>query len=212
MPISNNRPVSNQTAPAWHAGFLRMLPAINRHAEQAFRRLNAEARADAVQEVMANTFISYAQLYQRGRAHLAFPSVLVRYAAAQFRRGRRVGTRDNCRDLLSPLAKIRRGVYVNALDRHGSSLDLHDAVVEGKNSTPADIAAFRIDFSAWLKSLPPRERGITQMLAGGETTNVTARHFRVSAGRISQVRRELALSWRRYQGELTDDALENSVT
>ncbi len=201
----NDSPLLNGRPPAWHAGFLKMTPAIHRYAQRALRRFGAEARADAVQEVLACSLVAYVKLYERGRVHLAFPSVLVRYAVAQYRCGRRVGTPGNSRDLFSPLASRRRGVYVNELDQHGNAVDWRDVVVEDRNSTPADIAAFRIDFAAWLKSLPRRQRGIARLLAAGETTSVTARRFHVSDGRISQIRRELEQSWREFHGESAVD-------
>ena len=40
--------------PAWHAGFLEMLPAIRRQARLAFRHLDPEAREEAVEEAVAN--------------------------------------------------------------------------------------------------------------------------------------------------------------
>jgi len=39
-------------------------------------------------------------------------------------------------------------------------------------------------------------------LATGETTNAAAKKFRISAGRISQLRRELEESWKKFQGDL----------
>jgi hypothetical protein len=201
----NDLPVSNGRPPAWHAGFLKMTPLICRYARRAFRNYGAEARADAVQEVLACSLIAYVKLYERDRVHLAFPSVLVQYAVAQFRYGRRVGTPSNARDLFSPLAARRRGIYVNELDQHGNTADWRDVIVEGKHSTPADIAAFRIDFDAWLKSLPRRQRRITRILATGESTSDTARRFGVSAGRISQFRRKLERSWHEFHGETAVD-------
>ena len=43
---------SKRSAPAWHQQFLIMLPAIRRHAQIAFRHLDAEASEEAVQEVI----------------------------------------------------------------------------------------------------------------------------------------------------------------
>jgi hypothetical protein len=182
-----------------------MTPAIHRYAQRALRRFGAEARADAVQEVLACSLVAYVKLYERGRVHLAFPSVLVRYAVAQYRCGWHVGTPGNSRDLFSPLASRRRGVYVNELDQNGNAVDWRDVVVEDRYSTPADIAAFRIDFAAWLKSLPRRQRGISRLLAAGETASVTARRFHVSDGRISQIWRELERSWREFHSESAVD-------
>jgi hypothetical protein len=39
------------------------------------------------------------------------------------------------------------------------------------------------------------------MLAAGEATRAVAKQFRLSDGRISQVRRELADSWLVFQGD-----------
>ena len=77
--------------PAWHAGFLAMLPAIVNHAGITFRHLNPEARQDAVAECVANALVAYARLAELGKESLAYPTVLAIYAVRQYRDGRRVG-------------------------------------------------------------------------------------------------------------------------
>ena len=52
-----------------------------------------------------------------------------------------------------------------------------------------------MDFAAWLRSLPKRDRKMAVTLATGETTVEAAKQFGVSPSRISQVRRELQDSW-----------------
>jgi DNA-directed RNA polymerase specialized sigma subunit len=59
----------------------------------------------------------------------------------------------------------------------------------------------RCDFSDWLKSLKRRDRRIAEVLAVGERTQNVAKRFKVSAGRVSQLRRELAESWRAFVGD-----------
>ena len=54
------------------AKFLAMLPTIRRQAAYRLRRLPAEKRAEAVEEVVANTFVSYVRLIEQGKADLAF--------------------------------------------------------------------------------------------------------------------------------------------
>ena len=66
---------------------------------------------------------------------------------------------------------------------------------------PAETAAARIDFGDWLGTLGRRRRRIAETLAKGETTSVAAAKFRVSLGRISQLRRELQGDWGRFHGE-----------
>ena len=77
-----------------------------------------------------------------------------------------------------------------------------DIVVEDKTATPADIVATRIDFADWLKSLGRKKRRIAKTLATGESTQATARKFKLCPGRISQVRSELRDAWHEFQGEV----------
>ncbi len=68
-------------------------------------------------------------------------------------------------------------------------------LVEDRTATPADLAASRIDFAAFMDGLSQRTRGIAEHLAMGDTTNRVAELFGVTAGRISQLRRELKMAW-----------------
>jgi hypothetical protein len=63
------------------------------------------------------------------------------------------------------------------------------------------VAASRLDLDDWFDQLPQFKRGIAQTLATGESTGETARRFQVTAGRVSQIRRELEDDWHQYQGE-----------
>ena len=58
--------------PAWHAGFLAMLPTIHAYARGAFAHLNPEARQDLI-EVIANALVAYVRLCQQGRVAPAYP-------------------------------------------------------------------------------------------------------------------------------------------
>ncbi|MCH7687263.1 MAG: hypothetical protein IH899_11375 [Planctomycetes bacterium] len=93
------------TAPHWHEKFLQMLPVIQQSASIAFRHLKAEAREEAIQDVTANALVAFVRLVELGKADLAFPTVLARYGVSQFHSGRRVGTRLNVRDVMSPFAQ-----------------------------------------------------------------------------------------------------------
>jgi hypothetical protein len=68
-----------------------------------------------------------------------------------------------------------------------------------------DIVAFRCDFPAWLETLSCRDRRIAKFLALGNRTSDAARKFDVCEGRISQLRRELAESWKAFTGEPDDN-------
>jgi DNA-directed RNA polymerase specialized sigma24 family protein len=195
----------------WHIGFLAMMPAIVKYVRHAFRHLDAESRADVVQEIVVSAMLAYYRLFQRGKVNLAYPSVLARFAIAQYRDGRRVGEKMNCRDVLSPYARRMKGVQVESLqgyDHEGEPW--REVLVEDKHAGPAETAAARIDVAEWFDSMSARDRKIAEALSQGATTNDVAMRFCVSPGRISQKRREFLQSWRSFQGEqevLFDDDL-----
>jgi RNA polymerase sigma factor (sigma-70 family) len=202
MIASVKRPKSETLAPAWHAAFLAMLPAIRRQAQITFRKVPLELRHDLIQEVIANCFTAYSRLVELGQEDVAFPSALARFAVAQIRVGRRVGNRLRVRDVMSEYAQHRKKFQVEPLHYFDEEENCwQEIVVEDKRATPAEIAACRIDFSSWLRRLPRRRRKIALALAGGETTTEVAKTFGVTAARISQLRQWLKESWEAFQGE-----------
>lgn len=182
-----------------------MAPQIANHARIAFRHLAPEARQEAVQECIANALVAFARLVQLHKADIAYPTVLARFAVAQVRDGRRVGGHLNCCDVSSPYCQRQKGVVMERLDHFDEEENAwREAVVQDTRSAPvSEIVAFRCDFSDWLKRLPRRNRRIAEFLALGNRTSNTARKFRVSEGRVSQLRRELAESWQQFQSEVT---------
>ena len=194
---------TKSTVPAWPAAFLKMLPAIARHARISFRHLSPNAREEAIQEVICNACAAVARLAELGKLDLAYPSVLARYAVAQVRDGRKVGCKLNVRDVLNPYCQRQKNVTVERLDHFDEEENAwQEAVVQDTRTAPVpDIVAFRCDFADWLASLSRRDRRITESLAIGNRTSDAARKFNVSEGRVSQLRRELAENWRRFVGD-----------
>jgi len=179
-----------------------MLPQIVRHAKIAFRNVHGQDRQDYIQETVANALVAFVALVRRGRMSIAYPSVLAKYAVAQIRDGRRVGNKLNIREMLSMYAQKHKGFHVERIDHYEpQEQEWTQTVVEDRTAGPADIARTRIDFGDWLDSLKCRDRRVAKFLANGETTKATARKFRVSQGRVSQLRRELAEDWKKFTGE-----------
>ena len=186
----------------WRQRFLAMLPAIVSYVTRAFRTLRPEERGEAVQAAIAGAFTAYAGLVKRNKEGLAFPSVLARYAAAQVRAGRHVGGRLNAQDITSKYCQSKKSLWLERLDRFDHAEGCWKEAVVGDLRTPvADQACFRVDFPAWLRTLPPRNRRVAEALAGGHRTKDVARRFGLSLARISQLRREFFDSWQRFHGE-----------
>jgi hypothetical protein len=193
---------SRNEGPANHAAFVAMLPAIRRTAQITFRKIRPELRDELIEEVVANCYVAYARLIERGQADRALPSPLARFAIAQVRAGRRVGNRLRISDALSSYAQYRKQFSVERLDQFDEEEDCWQQIlIEDKRATPADVAACRIDFAEWLRRLTARLRKIALALASGETTKDAAEQFGLSPARISQLREWLKKSWQEFQGE-----------
>ena len=192
---------TSTTVPAWHAGFLKLLPDIQRHVRLCFRHLDPDAREEAVQEAIANAMVAYTRLAAFGKESVAYASPLARYAVGQYLDGRRV-TGQNIRDVLSALCQRVKGIVVQRLDYFDEETgEWQELIVEDRHATPAEVASVRIDFQDWLRTLPRRERSVALKLATGETTSGVAKLFQITAGRVSQLRRELHARWCEFQGE-----------
>jgi DNA-binding NarL/FixJ family response regulator len=142
-----------------------------------------------------STFISFARLSQQDRSFLASPTTLARFAIAQVRIGRYLDVRLNSNEVLSRYAQERRGFRVERLHHATPDRAWREMLVEDPRATPAEVALTRVDFEDWLATLSPRKRTLANSLAEGHTVTDLARQFGLSAGRVSQLRRELAESW-----------------
>ena len=168
---------SNRTAA--EPDFLEMLPAIRRVAGYAFRHLRRAARDDLMAEVIAIAFAAFRRLVERGKAALAYPTVLAKFAIQQVRGGRRLGSQLNIQDVMSPYAQRRKRFTVQSLECRHASGRWEELVVEDRRSTPAEIAACRLDFQAWLRRLDRRRRAVAKRLAAGESTGEVAHGYRI---------------------------------
>jgi hypothetical protein len=190
---------------ALHAAFLELLPTVERYARFAFRYLkHFHDREDAIQETIALTWAWFRRLRERGKDAAAFPSALARFATRQIKTGRRLCGRESTRDVLSPTARLRHGFQVESLEGRGPNGkgSWLEYLADNTRSNVADAAAFRVDFAAWLSRLGGRHQSMIAGLVQQERTLDLARQFRLSPGRVSQLRAEYHGDWQRFHGEL----------
>lgn len=182
--------------------FIELLPRIRQYAERAFGRCKAEAREEAIAEVIANSYVAVAALAVRGKLRIASPAALAKYAVRQFYAGRRVGTPNRSNDLMSKTAQRLYRFRVRSLDTIDDAEILHDSrQPDHRTRSLFDRFALRSDLSTWLHLLPVRERRIAKALACGHSAVEAARRFRLSRSRISQLRRRWLVDWLNFQGE-----------
>ncbi len=173
-----------------------MLPIIERQAQHAFRNLDVEAREDAVTEVIANATCAYRRLHERNELQRAFATALAKFAIKSYWSGRRCGTSQCSRDVCSSRAKQTAGFELCSLGAPGDQVgEWMECLVDNRVTSIPNQVAFRIDFPRWLDELSPRDRRIAERLSLGYSTSDVASEFKISPGRISQLRRQLADSW-----------------
>ncbi len=186
---------------SWQSAFQRLLPAIRDQAGFAFRHLPAEVRAESIQETLCCACLAYARLFRRGRADMVTSSTLAHFAILRCRGGRECGQRRNGEDVLSVYARRRKVIGVESLQANDAQdSGWREVLVEDRSTTPADLAAIRIDYREFLASLDPRRRRIAEVLSSGESTLRTAQLFGVSPTRICQFRHEFRVAWNLFIG------------
>lgn len=189
------------TAKHWQMNFLAVLPAVENHAAVSFRHLHAEARNEATAHAVASAVVSYHALARQDKLSQAYAGTLASFAVRAVNGGRHVGGHINSKDVLNPLAQKCRNISVRSIspwDRQEGSW--RDMVLETRRASPADQAAFNLDFQDWLQTWSRRDRQIIFQLAAGNGTFTVARRFRISPARVSQLRRSYQRSWLQFQG------------
>ena len=196
VPIRRRVTVSRKTTEA----FVAMLPSIRRVAAFGFRHTPRWCREELIDDVIAKAYVAFAELVARGKAALAYPTVLAGYAVRQIKNGRQLGCRQNVRDALSSYSQRRKGFLVQPLCERDAHGEWEELTVDRK-ANPADVAACRIDFRHWLSRLKRFKRQVALRLARGDSTSEAAQYFRLSRARISQLRQELRASWCQSAGK-----------
>jgi hypothetical protein len=134
--------------------FLAMLPLIREQARHAFRGERPERREELIAEVVANCWMSYVRLIDRGLHDVIYPTPLARFAIRQTRDGRRVGSKSNIKDVGSEYAQRRQGFTVETLDCLDQETgEWREILIEDRHAGPAETAAARIDVGDWFAGL-----------------------------------------------------------
>jgi hypothetical protein len=194
-----------------HRQFEAALPAMTEAIRYHFRLWPRRRRADAIDAARAACWLAWHGLLARGRDPLTVGITAIAFNASRYvKNGRQFGCGTSGRggrDIFHPQAQADCGFKIISLDRQvesgaGAASDVwREWLTEDNRVSPADEAAFRVDFENWLASLPPRDRRVAELLATNEMTCEVARMAGVSPARVSQLRREFAKSWQEFQGD-----------
>ena len=184
--IAHANRMRRSVASARAATFLSLLPQIQEQARFAFRHEEYDQRQELIAEVVANCWVAFVRLVERGLMDVVYATPLAQYAIKQVRDGRRVGAKLNVHDVSSQYAQRTKHFRVERLDHFDEEdQEWREVLVEDRHAGPSETAAARVDISAWFDTLPAHKRRVAETLAKSETTKTTARRLGVSPGRIS---------------------------
>ena len=192
--------------------FTAALAAVEDAARFAFRRrLRPQEYEEALAEARAAAWSAWHGLVERGKDPVEVGVHGIAANAIRWVQARRKVGNTNCgrgaMDVYHPRAQAACGFTLVSLD--SDRVDAGDStagtwrewLAEDNKVTPADEAAFRLDFEGWLALLPERKRRVAELLAEGHEGVVVARTVGIAPSRVTQLRCELAASWRAFQGQ-----------
>jgi hypothetical protein len=198
--------------PQLQEAFLSMRPRIVRHAGIYFRDVRChQRRDDCIAEVVGLCWMWFCRLARRGKDARRFISTLATFAARAVRGGRRVCGQLRSKDALSEWAQRRQEFRVESLpfstrvpyqDLYATvdgqrRIDVLEECLHDNTVSPVpDQVAFRLDFPLWLGARSGRDRRIIADMARQERTSDLARKYRLSPGRISQLRQAYETDWK----------------
>ncbi len=195
------KPVQSRLGPSPHHDFLEIQPVVERRARFAFRHLPFVEREEAMAEAVAAAFVSFVGLKARGKFPGAFPTTLAVFAVLHVRSGRHVGGGCRSADVSSFAAQRRRGFRLHLIASNLTGWDEH--FIDSAATSVLDQVRFKLDWAAFLKTLPLRHRRMVRALAQGHAANQVAEEFHVSPSRITQLRQHWQRLWRAFLGETT---------
>jgi hypothetical protein len=209
-----------------HATFQALLPKLQTHASIYFRDVRCpDQKADRIAECIALAWKWLIRLHERGKDVNQFAMVFVFLVAKAVKSGRRLTGQERAKDVLSARAQRRHGFKVESLPAstrrpfddfcaapHGQQhLDVYEERLKDNTVTPPpDAAAFRIDWPDFLDTLTERDRELAHFLSLGHAAKKAADKFKLSPGRVTQLRQRWCREWRLCQGE--EDAADQPVT
>jgi len=168
-----------------------LLPKLQQFAAIAFRTCRTELREELAAEVIGRCYCAYHRLVQLDREDQAHPISLMRFAVKQVGIGLQLGCPRNRCDVSSRYCRLKSGVTVRSLNDRFAESGWQDLAIENRHASPAETAAFRVDFAAWLITLPSRDRKIALLLSTGEETYRVAKRFQLTAHGLDDQGREL---------------------
>ena len=198
-----------------HAAFLDLLPRLQTHATIFFRDIRCpDTKADRISEMVALAWKWYCRLCEQGKDVNEFAMVFIFLVAKAVKSGRRLCGQEKAKDVLSPVAQRRQGFRVESLptssrceheslysDVHGQRDQdtFEERLRDNVRTAVPDQVAFRVDWPRYFQTLAERDRQLAEFLSLGHSANKAAERFKLSPGRVTQLRQKWGREWQVFQ-------------
>ena len=198
-----------------HAQFLELMPKIEHHAKIYFRGVQcSHKRADRIQECVALGWKWFLRLKEQNKDVNEFTMSFVFMVAKAVKCGRKITQMEKGKDVLNERTQQRCNFKVESFPSstavnhdtiygsvHGQrSLDSYEERLKDNMQTPVpEQVIFRLDWPNFLKSISPRHRQLAEFLSLGHQAKLAAERFKLSPGRVTQLRQQWHQDWQRFQ-------------
>jgi len=184
--------------------FAEVLPYVRASARRAFKRVPCrESRADLCQEAEALAWKRFIQAESKGKDPREFRVVFARRVCAAIWTGHRCARSERRHDPFGIQHQMATGgtpLYLGC-PRRSYLQQLVVDLVDARQENPADVAVVSLDTRSWLAQLTERNRQLVEGMLLGERTDGLAGQVGLTAGRVSQLRRQLVDDWHAFQGD-----------
>jgi DNA-binding NarL/FixJ family response regulator len=158
-----------------------VVPVVSIRAKLVF-----QGKPDADEHVSDAISVAWQALLNAPQA--ATPQSIAVYACLHVKMGRQF--RQSTKSIDGPNPRRRRKPRRKVADV--------GKVLARERNNPAALATVKMDFTAWLPLLTPKEQRYLEAFLSGETTKEIADRFEVTTARVSQVRRKLWEHWKAF--------------
>jgi len=161
----------------------RFMPEIESRASALLADHGPEAREDAQQEILAQTWAGFLSAWRRGRRSNVTPFTLTAFAYRHYRSGRRL-VRCGRSDAMSDRSRARGKVKLVRTDSAGHETFQGRARL---HLDPADTVRWKLDVAAVIETLSERQQMVLALTAAGWKNHEIAGQLGVSPSRVTQI-------------------------
>jgi RNA polymerase sigma factor (sigma-70 family) len=206
MPEDNTaksrKPTDDPLVAEADALFVKHYDRIRHLAAKQHRRLYGHTKDEAIQETLAFTMKAFRDLTQRGADPEALLANVVRFASQRWYDHARFAGNLSAKDVLSRKGRGKNGHFVTSLahsEDEEVAAEVRDAM-RSRGAGPAEQAIVNADYEAFLDSLSPKQREITEALETGMNLPEIAEQRGVSASAVQDCRKTIARKWTERAG------------